>query len=144
MASFDLKPERMDVMGFLADHMGHFSLYDIPNLLFAIVVATLLGYGLARWGFRMQGDDPRTSALWAASAALAAGLVRSQLPLAIVLLSFVLLVRGGESSNRDRVALFAALVLGLGCGGGAALVTGVVTVPFCLVVRWAFAPQGKA
>ncbi len=36
---------------------------------------------------------------------------------------------------------FGALVMGLGCGSHAALVTAVVGVLFALVARWAFAPR---
>lgn len=134
----------MDIMGFLADHMGHFSLYDIPNLLFAVLLATLLGYLLGRVGGQVRGTELRALALWAGSAALAAALVRSQLPLAVLLLAFVLLVKNNDSATRDRVLLFGALVLGLGCGSGASLVTLVVAIPFILVVRWAFRGTANA
>jgi hypothetical protein len=134
----------MDLMGFVADHLGHFSLYDIPNLLFAVLVATALGYVLGRWGGEKRGTELRALALWAGSAALAVGFVRTQLPLAVVLLALVVLAKGNDANREDRVLLFGALVLGLGCGSGASLVTVAVAVPFVLVVRWAFAGAGKA
>jgi len=128
----------MDVLGFVMDHMGTFSPYDIPNLLFAMLVASLLGYLLARVGAGLTGSDARALVLWAAAAALAAGLVRAQLPLAVALLALMVLVKGNEGPRQDRVLVFCALVLGLGCGSGATLVMLAVAVPFILVVRWAF------
>ncbi|MBK8497405.1 MAG: hypothetical protein IPL52_00980 [Flavobacteriales bacterium] len=128
----------MDLMGFLSDHMGHFSLYDLPNLVFAVLLAVLLGYLLGRFGGKVRGAELRALALWAGSAALAAAIVRSQLPLAVVLVALVLLVRSNQDGSRDRALQFGALVLGLGCGSGAALVTLVAAVPYILVVRWAF------
>ena len=62
MASFGPDHRSMDITGFLADHMGHFSLYDIPNLLFAVLLATLLGYVLARAGGRVQGAEANAAA----------------------------------------------------------------------------------
>lgn len=128
----------MDLMGFLSDHMGHFGLYDLPNLVFSVLLAVLLGYMLGRFGGKARGTELRALALWAGSAALAAAIVRSQLPLAVVLVALVMLVRGSDRGTRDRALQFGALVLGLGCGSGAALVTLVAAVPYVLVVRWAF------
>jgi len=137
------KPNGMDVKGFVSDHMGHFSLYDIPNVLFMILMAALLGYALARFGGREQGRDARSLALWAATAALATAFVRAQLPLAIVLLAIVLLAKGDGATARERVLLFGAMVLGLGCGSGAALIMFLAAIPYIILVRWAL-PGGKA
>ncbi len=134
----------MDLLDFVADHFGHFSPYDIPNLLFAVLVASTLGYVLGRWGGGKDGPDLRALALWAGTSALAVGFVRTQLPLAVVLLAFVILVKGNEAPRQDRVLLFGSLVFGLGCGSGASLVTIALAVPFVLVVRWAFGGAGKA
>lgn len=134
----------MDVLGFVADHMGHFNLYDVPNLLFAVLLASLLGFLLARIGGGARGAEARTLALWAGTAALGIGFVRAQLPLAIALLAVVLLTGPVTSDRRDRALLFGALVMGLGCGSGAALITLAVGVPYMFVVRWAFGPDGRA
>jgi hypothetical protein len=128
----------MDVLGFVMDNMGTFSPYEIPNLLFAVLVAGLLGYLLARFGAGLTGADTRALALWAAAAALGTGLVRAQLPLAVALLALVVLSKGNDGPRQERVLVLCALVLGLGCGSGASLVMLAVAIPFILVVRWAF------
>ena len=133
----------MDIRGFAADHFGHFSPYDIANLLFAMVAATFLGYAMARWGGGKRGQELRALAVWAGLAALGVGFVRAQLPLAVAFLALVLLAKGNEASKHDRLLLFASLVLGVGCGSGATLVTIVLTLPFLLIVRWAFGPAVK-
>lgn len=134
----------MDVLGFVADHMGHFTLYDVPNLLFAVLLASLLGYLLARVGAGIGGPEARSLALWAGTTALAVGFVRAQLPLAIALLAIVLITGPITSERRDRALFFGALVMGLGCGSGAALITVAVAIPYLFVVRWAFGPKGSA
>ena len=128
----------MDLKGFIADHMGHFSPFDLPNILFSVVAALVLGYALARWGGGRSGSELRTLALWAAASALGVALVRSQLPLAIAFLALVLLAKGQDARPQDRVLVFGSLMLGLGCGSGATLVTLIVAIPFILLVRWAF------
>ena len=133
----------MDVMGFISDHMGHFSLYDIPNVLFMVLLAAFLGYLLGWFGGRVQGSEARSMALWAATTALAAAFVRAQLPLAVVLLAIVLLVKGQGATNRERLLLFGAMVVGLGCGSGAGLIMLIASIPYILLVRWAF-PAGRA
>lgn len=131
----------MDVMGFIADNMGHFAPQDIALLLFQMLVAALLGALLARVGGRLPAEGMRELALWGAAAALGAGLVGAQLPLAVLLLAFAVLVRNGDTGRTHQVLRFGALVMGLGCGSHAALVTAVVGVLFALVARWAFAPR---
>ena len=43
----------MDVKGAIADHMGHFSATDIPNVLFMVIMAVAFGYATARLGARV-------------------------------------------------------------------------------------------
>ncbi len=131
----------MDVMGFIADNMGHFALQDIALLLFQMLVAALLGAFLARVGGRLPAEGIRELALCGAASALGAGLVGAQLPLAVLLLAFAVLVRGGESSRTHQVLRFGAMVMGLGCGPEL-IPTVIVGVLFVLVARWAFAPRG--
>ncbi|MBK7381863.1 MAG: hypothetical protein IPI81_00790 [Flavobacteriales bacterium] len=128
----------MDVFGFVMDHMGQFAPYDIPNLLFAVLSAAVLGYAMARWGAGASGPDARALVLWAASAALGTGFVRSQLPLAVGLLALVVLAKGNDGPRQERVLVFSALIFGLGCGSGASLIALAVGIPYILVVRWAF------
>ncbi len=141
--SFEAKDHSMDVMGFISDHMGHFSPYDVPNVLFMVFMGALLGYALARFGGRLSDRDARVLMLWSATAALAAAFVRAQLPLAVLFLALVLLVRMEPSTGRDRLLLFGALVLGMGCGSGAALIMFIAAIPYVALVRWAF-PADKA
>ncbi|MBK6344078.1 MAG: hypothetical protein IPF41_16280 [Flavobacteriales bacterium] len=128
----------MDWLGFVVDNMGHFAPQDIPLLLFRTLCAAALGALLARVGGRMGAAGMKEFALWAASAALAAGFAGAQLPLAVLLLAFAMLMGGQTGSGSERALRFGALVLGLGCGN-APLVAIAVGIPFALLVRWAFA-----
>lgn len=129
----------MDIAGFIVDHMGHFSAVDLPRVLFALVMAALLTLVLA-W---LQGSDgrmhQRSLVLWAVLAAAGTILVRGQLPVAVVFLALVLLVRPRAVDQLPSGLLFAALVVGMGCGSGASLVTALIAVPLVLVARWAAA-----
>lgn len=131
------KPSRMDVTSFVLDQFGHFSAFDLPRLLFALVLAVLLTAVLA-W---LQGAEGRTHlrslVLWSMLAAAGTALVRGQLPVAVVLLALVVLVRPRPNEGPPSLLLFAALVIGMGCGSGASLVTAFLAVPLFLVARWA-------
>jgi hypothetical protein len=128
----------MDWLGFVVDNMGHFAPQDIPLLLFRTLCAAALGAILAWVGGRMGGEGMKELALWAAGAALAAGFAGAQLPLAVLLLAFAMLIGGQSGSGMERALRFGALVLGLGCGN-APLVAIAVGIPFALLARWAFA-----
>lgn len=130
----------MDILGFIADNMGHFAPQDIPLVIFRMLCAAFLAVLLARFGARASMADARALAFWAVAAALAAELVGAQLPLAVLLLALVVLAKGGDGDGRDRALRFGALVIGLGCGSHAALVTAAATVAFALLARWAFPP----
>ncbi len=129
----------MDLKGFAADHMGHFTLYDVPNMLVSLLLSALLAYLLAALGMRSTTPQARQLALWAAVAALGVGFVRAQFPLAVALLALILLLRAQEVSASERLPLFGALVIGLGCGSGASLIVVAVFLPFLLLARWATA-----
>jgi len=126
----------MDLKGVIADHMGHFSVYDIPNLVFVLVAATFMGYVLAYWGAGQKGSDARGLALWAAAAALATAFVRAQLPLAALVLAAAVLVGRAENGPRPAAVFFSALLFGIGCGSGAAVIVGIALVPYLLIMRW--------
>ncbi|MBK8226920.1 MAG: hypothetical protein IPK70_07070 [Flavobacteriales bacterium] len=128
----------MDWLGFVMDNMGHFAPQDILLLLFRTLCAAALGAILARVGGRMGTDGMKELALWAAAAGLAGGFAGAQLPLAVLLLAFAMLMGGQAGSGKERALRFSALVLGLGCGS-APLVAIAVGVPFALLARWAFA-----
>ncbi|MGV3637902.1 MAG: hypothetical protein ACO1NQ_09670 [Flavobacteriales bacterium] len=125
----------MDVKGAIADHMGHFSVHDIPNVLFMVIVATAFGYATARLGARVGAPEGRALAGWAALAALAAVLVRSQLPLAALVLAAAILV-GKRPSALSEMDLLAMLLIGIGCGSGASVIVGILLVLFIPIMRW--------
>lgn len=129
----------MDIMGFILDNMGHFSVYDVPNKLFAMLMAALAAFALGRVGARVPVHVARELAVWAALAALALAFVRTQLPLALALIALALMVRTPEPPAAPRTVVLGALVFGMGCGVGAALPTIVLAVPYILLVRWAHA-----
>ena len=129
----------MDLKGFAADHMGHFTLYDVPNMLVALLLSALLAYLLAALGMRTAAPQARHLGLWAAVAALGVGFVRAQFPLAVSLLALVLLLRSQEVPASERLSLFGALVIGLGCGSGASLIVVAVFLPVLTLARWATA-----
>ncbi len=126
----------MDIKGFLMDHVGHFGLPQIGGLVFAILIAALLGWALGALAARVPSAAARDLAVWAATGALAVGLVRSQLPLALALVALALLASVARAEGRGGLLRAGALVLGLGCGSGAALVTVVLALPYFLLVRW--------
>ncbi|MBL7950699.1 MAG: hypothetical protein JNM62_03165 [Flavobacteriales bacterium] len=125
----------MDIKGLVADHMGHFSVYDIPNVLFVVVVSACLAFVLARWGARQDASTARRTALWGATTALAAALVRSQLPLAVLMLAVAVLGGRGTTAERDPV-LLGAMVIGVGCGSGASVIVLLALIPYLLLTRW--------
>ncbi len=127
----------MDLKGIVADHMGHFTLYDVPNMLVAMLISALLAYYFSTLGMRSAGSHARQLALWAAVAALGVGFVRAQFPLAVALLALVLLLRAQDMPSSERLPLFGALVIGMGCGSGASLIVVAVFLPFVLLARWA-------
>lgn len=130
------KPEHMDLKGAIADHMGHFSVYDIPNVLFVLIASLVFGYVTARWGAGQEGAQVRQSALWASTAAMAAALVRSQLPLATLVLAAAVLV-GRRSGEEGDSTLLTMLLIGIGCGSGASVIVGIALVVFIPIMRWA-------
>lgn len=131
-----LTATHMDIKGFLMDHVGHFGLPQIGGLVFAVLIAALLGWALGALAARTDGGAARELAVWAATAALAVGFVRSQLPLALALVAIAMFASVGRSEGRQGALRAGALVLGLGCGSGAALVTLVLALPYFVLVRW--------
>lgn len=125
----------MDLKGIIADHMGHFSVYDVPNLLVVLVAALVFGFITARLGARLQGDEARKAALWASLGALAAALVRSQLPLAVLVLAAAVLVGKREGAGAGTTQL-TMLLIGIGCGSGAAVIVGLALLAFIPILRW--------
>lgn len=134
----------MDLKGFAADHMGHFTLYDVPNAAFALLVAALLGFIMGSVGLRQAASGARSAALWSVLAALAVVFVRAQLPLAVALVALTLLVRPHMTERSERLPLVASVVIGLGCGSGATLIVGALFLPMLLVARWATASDPRA
>jgi hypothetical protein len=126
----------MDWKGFVVDHVGHFAPHMIVNAVFAILVASLLGYVLGRVGARVDGPAARMLALWSALAALAVAFTRTQLPVAMALVAVVLLVRPIPDERIPRLPLVSAVLLGAGCGSGAALVAAVLMIPVIALLRW--------
>jgi hypothetical protein len=125
----------MDIKGFLADNLGHFSPYDIPNLIFITLLAAFLGWAVGYVGG--QKSVSSRYAAWAALAALAVAFVRMQLPMALALLAVLLLVRPQFNGHGDRLHLVSVLVIGFGCGSGAALVMSIAAIPYLFILRWA-------
>jgi hypothetical protein len=134
----------MDLKGFVADHMGHFTLYDVPNAAFAMLVAALMGLVMGRVGLRSGAFAARSTALWAGLMTLAIVFVRAQLPLAVALVALVLLVRPQVTGPSERLPLVLAVLIGLGCGSGATLIVAALFLPVLLLVRWATASDHRA
>jgi hypothetical protein len=126
----------MDITGFVVDHMGHFTVYDLPGAVFAVVMAALLTAVMVL----MSGGEARLSLrelmLWSAASALALVLIRGQLPVAVAFLALVIIVRPDGGSLPRNAMFFSALIIGLGCGSGAALVTALLVLPFAMLARW--------
>ena len=127
----------MDISGFVVDHMGHFSLYDLPGVVFAVIMAALLTVALTRVAGAGTGRSARQLVLWSAGAAFAVAFVRGQLPVAVCLLALVILARPRGSEHGSDALFFGALAIGLGCGSGATLVTAMLVIPYMLLARWA-------
>lgn len=125
----------MNWKGFLLDHMGYFSVTDIPNFLFAILLAALLVFVCAKFGLRSTPADLRVLVIWAALVALGVGLVKGQLAFAVVFAGVLLFARGTESSAQPGHSLMMAMIIGFGCGSGAGLITVIAVLPLILILR---------
>lgn len=134
----------MDLKGFAADHMGHFTLYDVPNAAFAMLLAALMGLVVGRAGLRLEASPARSTALWAGLMTLAVVFVRAQLPLAVALVALIQLVRPQVTERSERLPLLAAVVIGLGCGSGSTLIAVALFLPLVLMARWATASDQRA
>lgn len=133
----------MDLNGLLADQMGAFTPYDIGGGVLAILLSALIAFAAGWIGRGTGAAAPKRLAALAAVVALAALLVRTSVPLAIALVGVALLMRGGLPERTDALSWrnsllrVAALIVGVGCGSGAAIVTLVLALPVALLVRWA-------
>lgn len=131
----------MDIKGLIVDHVGHFAIHDIVGLVFSMLVAALLAWALVRFGADLVGAEARQLVLWSSTTALGVGFAKAQLPLALALVAVAILVGGLGNDGRLRALQAGALVIGLGCGSGATLVTVIVTVPYLLIVRWVYSAR---
>lgn len=126
----------MDLKGFLADQMGHLTVYDLPLLLFNVLAAM----ALAIMGGRVAGAGValRSMALLAGVTAFAVFLVKGSLPLAVALVAAVLLLltRRGTEEEGDMAPRLFAVAVGFGFGASAGAITLVVAIPLAFVLRW--------
>lgn len=134
----------MDLKGLVADHMGHFSMYDIPGLLFVLMAATLIGFVMARWGAGERGVEARRTAFWCTAAALATAIVRSQLPIAALVLAAAVLVGKRAPQKADDAVFWSVLLAGIGCGSGATVIVCIAMIPYLLLMRWAYRPGARS
>ncbi len=135
----------MDLMGLLADQLGFFTPQDLPGLVLAVLLATAMAFGAARLA-GAGTREARQLALWAAVAALGVALVKGSVPFSIALVALALLVRAEAGADpRQRLLKALAVVVGGGCGTGAALPVLVGLVPVALIARWALrdAPSAR-
>jgi hypothetical protein len=126
----------VDIKGFIVDHVGHFAMHEILGLVFSMLVASVLAWLLGRFGAGLVGREARSLVLWSATAALGVGFIKAQLPLALAFVAIAVLVGKGRDEGPAKAIHAGALVIGLGCGSGAALVTAIAAVPYMLIVRW--------
>jgi hypothetical protein len=131
----------VDIKGFVVDHVGHFAMHEILGLVFSVLIASVLAWVLGRYGAGLVGKEVRTLVLWSATVAFGVGFIKAQLPLALALVAIAVLVGAIREDGRSKVVYAGAMVIGLGCGSGAALVTAIVAVPYLLIVRWAHAAR---
>lgn len=128
----------------LADQMGAFTPYDIGNGVLALLLAALFAFVAGLIGRASGEGAPKHLAALAAVVALAVLFVRASVPLSIALVGVALLVRAGslvprEGAWRSSLPQLVAVVIGVGCGSGAALITLVLMVPVVLLLRWSSA-----
>jgi len=121
--------------------MGYFSLYDIPNLFIAILAAALLTYLSGKLGLRANKAALLTLMAWSATVALGVGLVKGQLAFAVILAAILIVAKGYTPKEISGGALLMAMVIGLGCGSGATLITLVALVPLVILLRMTGKPE---
>ena len=132
---------RMNWKGTILDNMGYFSLYDIPNLIVAILAAALLTYLGAKLGLRANKAALFTLMAWSATVALGVGLVKGQLVFAVILAAILIVAKGYTPKEISGGGLLLAMVIGLGCGSGATLITLVALVPLVILLRFTGKPE---
>ncbi|MFZ1330569.1 MAG: hypothetical protein WAR83_00160 [Flavobacteriales bacterium] len=125
----------MNWKGTILDNMGYFSLYDIPNLFLAILAAALLVYLSAKFGLRVRTAELSALMALSATVALGVGLVKGQLVFAVILAAILIVAKGSVPKEISGGGLLLAMVIGLGCGSGATLITLVALVPLVVLLR---------
>ena len=131
----------MDWKGTVLDNMGYFSLYDIPNLFVAILAASLLTYLTAKFGLRANRADLAILMGLSSTVALGVGLVKGQLVFAVILAAILIVSKGYTPKEISGGALLLAMIIGLGCGSGATLITLVALIPLVILLRMTGKPE---
>jgi len=117
----------------VADSLNGFSLKFIPFFLFQLLVAGLLGHLLQKIVNRKFGSDMiQYAGLLAIAIALLTSLVKYSLPFAVIGAAVLFfLARYKEQSSAQLLGLFLIGLIGVGCGVGSVLQTG---LGFCVLI----------
>jgi hypothetical protein len=120
----------------LIDSLNGFSVRFIPLFLFQLLVAGLLGHLLQKIINRKSGEQSvRFGAVIAMAVALLTAMVKYSLPFAVMAAAVILLLRPKmENSFIQLLALFLVTLVGVGCGIGSVIQTGIGFVLLAAVI----------
>lgn len=124
-----------EMMHILTDQLGDFGLYDIPGLMFSVVIAALLAWILS---FALKNVEDRWRAMLLASlVAIGVSVCRASLPLAMSLVAVALLVRAYIPSRPENngYLMVAAGLLGFLCGARSSMIALLVLLPLFILLR---------
>lgn len=118
------------LQNFFVDNLNGFSLGQIPLFLFQLLAAGLMGYVFQLILNKKMGETiVEYGALTALSIALLTAVVKLNEPTAILGAAVLLLfLRNTAKSKIETIGLVVVVILGLGCGVGSVVLTGLGAV----------------
>jgi hypothetical protein len=120
----------------LIDSLNGFSIRFIPLFLFQLLIAGLLGHLFQKIINRKSGEQSlQFGALIAMSVALLTAMVKYSLPFAVMAAAVILLLRPKKEYSFIQVlGLFLVTLVGVGCGIGSVIQTGIGFVLLATVI----------
>jgi len=128
------------IQDIFVDSLNGFPVSQLPLFIFQLVVAGLLGFIIQFVLNKKSGEEPlKRGTFIAVSVAILSAIAKYSLPFAVLAAACILLLANNQkATGLQRFGLFLFVAVGIGCGVGSVVLTGVGAI--ALVVMIAFTP----